>query len=282
MRREHVHHKFDDREAIEEFLKTGVAYIKAPYLYSSAGKTLALVNDLFNSAKEEELKKMRIHFSNNDSYLGPIHKRREEGKDEKFIFDYSQAYPSILETADVRITPYENVVQAMKQIHDEVTDRFLQFVDSLEGPLREFAGIDEFEDRINMAEYLHVTRKILYPENIDVVQNQHRADDHIDQCAITVHFFQDSPGLYLNNESNLYVPREEHILLFAGAKMAKLTGGKVWRENVERNGVPTSILRAEGGRIPAIRHGVIADGSSKLTRRNVGVSFFHTRTNLFS
>lgn len=281
MRHVHVHHKFDDRKAIEEFLNTGVAYIEAPYLYNSAGKTLAIVNDLFDSANEDELKKMRFHFSNNDSYLGPIHKRREEGKDEKFIFDYSQAYPSILETADVRITPYENIVQAMKQIHDEVSERFLQFVDSLEGPLRVFAGIDEFEDRITMAEYLHMTRKILYPENINVAQNQHRADDHIDQCAITVHFFQDSPGLYLNDISNVYVPKEGHILLFAGAKMAKLTGGRIWRENVERNGVPTSILRSEGGKIPAIRHGVIADTSSNLTRRNVGVSFFHTRTSLF-
>lgn len=277
----HIQHTFDDREAIEQFLTEGIAYLESPYLPANIGKTLSKLNDFFTETNADMLKKMQFYFEHNDCLLGPVHKRRSEGKDEKFFFDFSMAYPSILKTANVSITPYEYVVDALRQVHEEIHGRFIEFVDQLEGPFYKKTGVKNLEDRINAAEYLHVTRKLFYPENINLAQSNSRADKHIDQCAITVHPYQDSPGLYLKEEKNLYVPKEGYILIFAGAKMAKMTGGRVWREEVERHGKMTTILKSEGGQIPAIPHGVVAQNEGTLKKRNVIVSFFHTTTSLF-
>ncbi len=277
----HKTNKFDDGNAVKRFLNHGYALLEAPYLSEQAGNALKNVDAFFREANDDFLETMQFRFPQNNSFWGPVHKKRDEGKDEKFIFDFGYHYPTLLELGGVKITPHEYIRDSMKDILEQTEDRLMQFLEVLEGPFLKKTGVSNLIDLFEISRSQHVLRKILYPGTINVKDSAYRADDHIDQACIAVHVFQDYSGLYLGEKSNIYEPKKNHILIFAGAKMQKLTGGRVWREKVLRHGKEDFILRGEGGHIPAVRHGVIAPyDATHLNERSVIVGFFHTPTTL--
>ena len=283
-----IHHveyepnRFADIKSAQEFLELGYTLIEAPYISAQAEKLQKQINSFFKTVNEEKKKKMQFYLKQNDSSYGPIHKTRKIGKDEKFLFDYVSSYRSLLHLAGVDVMEYEYLLEQFDQLHNDIYARIVKFLFVMEGDFFKKTHVDGLVGLIESGTSLHTSRGIYYPPTIDVSESPFRADEHIDICCITAHIYQDRQGLYLNTPENIYEQKEGHILLFSGAKMAKLTGGKVWREKVVRHGVKGDMVKSEGGIIPAIRHGVIAPSEfTALTERNVFVSFFHTRTSLF-
>ncbi len=274
--------RFPDINPAKEFIEQGYTLIEAPYISGQAVRLLKQITSFFKTVNEECLPRMQFHFTQNDSIYGPVHKTRKSGKDEKFLFDYFDGYRNLLHLAGVEVTEYEHLLEQYDQLHQDIVARIIKFASVMEGDFFKKTKVDGLVGLLESGAALHTARGIYYPPTIDVSESPFRADEHFDIDCITAHIYQDRQGLYLNTPENIYEQKEGHILLFSGAKMAKITGGKVWKEKVERHGVVGDMVKSEGGMIPAIKHGVVAPLEvTSLTERNVFVSFLHTRTNLF-
>lgn len=175
---------------------------------------------------------------------------RRDDEEHKNIFDYYKILPRLLKFRNVELENGHSMMCVyMKNIHRMCYQMLLRFSDEMD---RQLPGYN-FVSRVSSpaSKEIHLLRTLQY-DPVGATKNMHAAVDHTDKDLFTIPVFSTHKGLWLGHSKNIYTPKENHLVIFAGQKAQLLTGAE--QHYIPQDGYLTPHLK--GGQIQALKHGV--------------------------
>lgn len=144
----------------------------------------------------------------------------DDGKDHKFFFHFRPCLMDQLHGAGLNLEPHLEFLNTAHELYKRLGKKAEEVLSDMDTQL---PGYDFYDRLMEREPELRYTLRFLYYKP----GHEEMAQLHDDRSSLTFAVAESRPGLYFQNENNLYMPKEDQILAFNGLKAELHTNGKL-------------------------------------------------------